>query len=220
MAIINSIGVGKGRGKIGNVIYQSYNGLTVMRQKNDVILTPPTDLQIAQQNKLFNCGRAYQFLANFLTYWKPRNFKGLSNSAVWTKLVSQEFLNTRALRGAQSVRALAEKAFGLSSFINIFEVSIVEALGVKTGIRVDFNSLTSQWEDNLTIYVHCSNVFMSGGTYPVVTSVMRDVPVTLEDVTAGYKIIDIEDFDTQFVVAYCTQYYSYSDCLYFSAIFD
>jgi len=220
MSIINSIALGKASGKLGNIVFQTYKGQTVARQKNDSISTEPTDLQIAQRNRMYNCGRSFQYLSNFLSSWKPRSAKGLSNASYYTKLVSQDFLSVRALRGFQAVRTLAEKNVGDSSFLDIKTISIIETLGVKTGVKIEFNYLAQQWEDNLTMNILCSNIVIVGGTMPINSTVMRDVPITLENVTAGFIDINIEDFDNQFVVAFCSQYYSYSDSLVFSPVFE
>ena len=72
MAIIQSILVGKGKGKIGNVVLSGLKGQTVAKQFNSSPSNPRTVAQTANRVKMTNAVLAWQFLANFMS-----NAKGL-----------------------------------------------------------------------------------------------------------------------------------------------
>lgn len=219
MAIINSIAVGKARGKIGNLVFQSYKGQTYARQKNETISTPPTSAQLEQQNKMFNCGRAGSFVNDFFLFFKAKNQGTLSFISYFAQLTSQYFTNFRALRGFQSIRQLAGLSFGNPNLLQITSIDLIKTLGVKTGVRINFNTQIAQWEDNVEMYVLCTNILMSGGTMPISSILSRSVTLSLQNWEDSSVDIEIEYFDTQFVVAYTRQYYSYSDNIMFSEIF-
>ena len=65
MAIIQSILVGKGKGKIGNVVLSNLKGQTVAKQLNSSPLNRRTDAQTANRVKMANAVLAWQFLALF-----------------------------------------------------------------------------------------------------------------------------------------------------------
>lgn len=220
MARVNSIAIGKGSGKLGNVVFQSYHGGTYARQKNDTITTPPTDAQIKQQNIMYNCSRAGSFVLDFFRNFKAKNQGNLSFSAYWAKLTSQSFSNFRALRGFQSVRQLAGLSFGENYLIQIDSIELIVAGGVKTGARVYFSPQIEQWEDNYAIHIMCTNIVMSGGNLPISTVNVQDKQITLQDWVNGFIEIQVEDFDTQFVIAYGRQSYTYSCNMLFSEIFE
>lgn len=69
MAIIQSILVGKGKGKVGNVVLTTLKGQTVAKALNSSPANPKTPLQVASRNRMSNAVMAYKFLAGFLTYW-------------------------------------------------------------------------------------------------------------------------------------------------------
>ena len=70
MAIIQSILVGKGKGKIGNVVLSGLRGQTVAKQLNSSPKNPRSDAQIYNRVKMANAVLAWQFLANFLVHAK------------------------------------------------------------------------------------------------------------------------------------------------------
>ena len=68
MAIIDSVLVGKGRGKIGNVVLQGIKGQTVAKQLNPAPANPRTVLQTDSRNRMANTVLAWQFLAVFFEF--------------------------------------------------------------------------------------------------------------------------------------------------------
>ena len=65
MAIIQSILVGKGKGKIGNVVLSNLKGQTVAKQLNSAPSNPRTVAQTENRVQMANAVLAWQFLALF-----------------------------------------------------------------------------------------------------------------------------------------------------------
>lgn len=65
MAIIQSILVGKGKGKIGNVVLSNLKGQTVAKQLNSSPSNPRTVAQTDNRVKMANAVLAWQFLSQF-----------------------------------------------------------------------------------------------------------------------------------------------------------
>ena len=70
MAIIQSILVGKGKGKIGNVVLSGLKGQTVAKQLNSSPSNPRTVAQTANRVKMANAVLAWQFLSQYFNYAK------------------------------------------------------------------------------------------------------------------------------------------------------
>lgn len=70
MAIIQSILVGKGKGKIGNVVLSGLKGQTVAKQLNSSPSNPRTVAQTENRVKMANAVLAWQFLSQFFSYAK------------------------------------------------------------------------------------------------------------------------------------------------------
>lgn len=220
MAIINSIALGKASGKLGNVIFQTYNKMTVARQKNDTISTEPTEAQVLNQNKLFNCGRACAFIKTFIMRYKQYNQGSLSFEAWFTKNAFKYFTNIRALRGFQGIRQLHGQSLGNAHIQELTNIELLFNAGLKVGVRVYFNNRFEQPEDNMIMYVICTNITQHGYFLPISDVRSANKLQTDQDWENSYIDILINDFDTQFVVAYSNQYYSYSDNMLFSQIFE
>lgn len=75
MAIINSVLIGKGRGKVGNVVLSNLKGQTVLKSLNSSPSNPKSPDQTAQRSKMAYAVKVWQvvfmFLANFKSYIKP-----------------------------------------------------------------------------------------------------------------------------------------------------
>lgn len=68
MAIIDSVLVGKGRGKIGNVVLQNIKGQTIAKQLNPAPANPRTASQTDSRNQMANTVMAWQFLSVFFAF--------------------------------------------------------------------------------------------------------------------------------------------------------
>lgn len=144
MAIIQSILVGKGKGKIGNVVLSGLKGQTVAKQLNSNPSNPRTVAQTENRVKMANAVLAWQFLSNFM-----RNAKGLRKplESVYNAFV-RGVVSEMSTVLADS-RALAAKyALGLDKFSgNWFKVKI---LGVSNGaINVSLLSDGVVWSPSL-----------------------------------------------------------------------
>lgn len=75
MAIINSVLIGKGRGKVGNVVLSNLKGQTVLKSLNSSPSNPKSADQTAQRSKMAYTVKVWQvvflFMANFKSYIKP-----------------------------------------------------------------------------------------------------------------------------------------------------
>lgn len=153
MAIIQSILVGKGKGKIGNVVLSNLKGQTVAKQLNSNPSNPRTVAQTANRVKMANAVLAWQFLSDFMS-----NAKGLRKplESVYNAFVRGVVNNMGSVLAGS--RALAAKsALELEKFSgNWFKVSII---GVANGtITVSFSSAGAVWSPSLRA---CGIVFDS-----------------------------------------------------------
>lgn len=75
MAIINSVLIGKGRGKVGNVVLSNLKGQTILKSLNSSPSNPKSQDQTAQRSKMAYAVKVWQvvfmFMANFKSYIKP-----------------------------------------------------------------------------------------------------------------------------------------------------
>lgn len=112
MAIIQSILVGKGKGKIGNVVLSGLKGQTVAKQLNSSPSNPRTVAQTENRVKMANAVLAWQFLAMFFNYAKGlrKPLESVYNAFVRTVVSDME--TTLAASRANA----ASFALGLDSF--------------------------------------------------------------------------------------------------------
>ena len=69
MAIINSIVIGKGKGKVGNVVLTTLKGQVIAKARNYSPYNPKSDAQVISRTKMSNALLAWKFLAGFLSMW-------------------------------------------------------------------------------------------------------------------------------------------------------
>ena len=124
MAIIQSILVGKGKGKIGNVVLSGLKGQTVAKQLNSSPSNPRTVAQTANRVKMANAVLAWQYLANFMSNAKAIRKPLESTYNAFVRTVVNDMGTIIA-----SSRALAAKfALNLENFAgNWFPISIISA---------------------------------------------------------------------------------------------
>lgn len=113
MAIIQSILVGKGKGKIGNVVLSGLKGQTVAKQLNSSPSNPQTVAQTANRVKMANAVLAWQFLSLFFASAKGLRKPLESNYNAFIRTVknglSDSLYESRVLAAKA---ALQLKAFG------------------------------------------------------------------------------------------------------------
>lgn len=144
MAIIQSILVGKGKGKIGNVVLSNLKGQTVAKQLNSNPSNPRTVAQTENRVKMANAVLAWQFLSNFM-----RNAKGLRKplESVYNAFV-RGVVNEMSSVLADSRALAAKHALSLDKFSgNWFKVEILE---VSDGaVNVSLSSDGVVWSPSL-----------------------------------------------------------------------
>jgi len=68
MAIISSVAIGAGRGKVGNLVYSRNAGRTIAREYQPNVKNPNTPEQQRQRGKMRNVVLVYNALAPALTH--------------------------------------------------------------------------------------------------------------------------------------------------------
>lgn len=75
MAIVNSVLIGKGRGKVGNVVLSNLKGQTILKSLNSSPSNPKSPDQTSQRSKMAYAVKVWQivflFMSNFKNYIKP-----------------------------------------------------------------------------------------------------------------------------------------------------
>ena len=106
MAIIQSILVGKGKGKIGNVVLSGLKGQTVAKQLNSSPSNPRTVAQTANRVKMSNAVLAWQYLATFMGFAKGlrKPLESVYNAFVRTVVNEMETVLSNSRASATSYR--------------------------------------------------------------------------------------------------------------------
>lgn len=120
MAIIQSILVGKGKGKIGNVVLSGLKGQTVAKQLNSSPTNPRTVAQTGNRVKMANAVLAWQFLAQFFSEAKALRKPLESTYNAFVRSVKSGMLSALLLSrveaaiSALSYESIAGNWFGIS----------------------------------------------------------------------------------------------------------
>lgn len=126
MAIIQSILVGKGKGKIGNVVLSGLKGQTVAKQLNSSPSNPRTVAQTENRVRMANAVLAWQFLSQFFTYAKGLRKPLESVYNAFVRGVVADMTTTLATSRAMA----ASIALRLNNFSgNWFTVEVSEGAG-------------------------------------------------------------------------------------------
>lgn len=109
MAIIDSVLVGKGRGKIGNVVLQGIKGQTVAKQLNPAPSNPRTVSQTNSRVQMSNTVMAWQFLSVFFAFAgalrKPLESTYNAFVRLFKKFALLELLSNRAAAGHSALNS-------------------------------------------------------------------------------------------------------------------
>jgi len=210
MAIINSIAVGKATGKIGNIVFQSYHGKTYARQRNTTISKPPTELQLGVRNQCGNANSAWLFLKNFLVNWTNQGNMYESAWNTFYRLTLNSYATTRPIQSNRSVNMLADLNIGSPNHINIYSLNSIFVNEVLWGVRVYFNVLVQEYQENLKMYVYVKE--LNGGV-----QAFRDVIISEEEWSAGFIDVQFEYINFGIACAYAQHFKGWSDNLVFSS---
>lgn len=150
MAIIQSILVGKGKGKIGNVVLSGLKGQTVAKQLNSSPSNPRTVAQTANRVKMANAVLAWQFLAQFFSYAKGIRKPLESVYNAFVRAVVSDMQTALEVSRASA----ANFALRLGSFTgNWFTISISNA--AIDEIKAAFNTSGLSWADSYRVaHIH------------------------------------------------------------------
>ena len=132
MALINSIVVGKGRGKVGNTVLTVLKGQNIIKSYNDAPAVSQNAVSIASRAAMSNCVMAYQFLATFLamaTGWK-KSTESIYNSFV--RITKSSFSTTLATSRALAVAALPDGVYGVSGTCSVVSIANTSTAGTLT----------------------------------------------------------------------------------------
>ena len=146
MAIIQSILVGKGKGKIGNVVLSGLKGQIVAKQLNSSPSNPRTVAQTANRIKMANAVLAWQFLSQYFNYAKGlrKPLESVYNAFV-RGVVSDMLSVLAASRAEAAISALSLNAFSG----NWFPISITETSNKEIG--ANFNPSGSSYADSYRV---------------------------------------------------------------------
>jgi hypothetical protein len=191
MAIIQSILVGKGKGKIGNVVLSNLKGQTVAKQLNSSPSNPRTVAQTDNRIKMANAVLAWQFLANFMS-----NAKGLRKPLesvynAFVRMVKNGLPDV--LQESRSEAAAAALRLNLL-FGNWFTIDSVNAS--ENGMLVSFSSAGVTWAETYKVRVIAMDI--SSGQ-----QLVKEEPLSQSAFTAGE--IDVL-FTTPYVVDFLAAY--------------
>ena len=189
MAIIQSILVGKGKGKIGNVVLSGLKGQTVAKQLNSNPSNPRTVAQTDNRVKMANAVLAWQFLSLFFASAKGlrKPLESVYNAFVRiVKSSMREVLDSS--RRIAGVWALEQNVF----LGNWFTVSISEH--DKTRIILSLTNSGIAW---LPSYRACAMLV----DYVTDKQVVVEVDVTEESFIAGEVTIPFEGVESADVAA-------------------
>lgn len=125
MAIINSIVMGKSRGKIGNVVTCNLKGQVVAKSRNYAPANPKTTLQTNSRAKMSNAVMAWQFLVTFMANAFAIRKPLESTYNAFVRLSKNLFSDAIADSGALALAAMSSFTFGLGNFVSIVSGSLL-----------------------------------------------------------------------------------------------
>lgn len=204
MAIFNSIVIGSGKGKIGNVVLTKLKGQNVVKSRNYSPANPKTPAQVSSRNRMANAVLAWKFLGGFLMFWlgvaKPK--ESLYNAFV----SSAKNLFSDIVAGLPSLAAssLSGKTLLGSAVFNIASVDFVADVAT---VSLSTNGLSKPNDLHVRLMYYSS----SNGS-----NVIVDRAVTVADWASGELSINESYTDYSNAAIYL---YSSTDKVASSVIF-
>lgn len=96
MAIINSVLIGSGTGKVGNVVLSKLKGQQIMKSVPAYVKKPPTPEQLNRQLMLANSVQVYKIFKSFLRFsYKAKNYKKTTYNTFVSRII--DLFNTLPL---------------------------------------------------------------------------------------------------------------------------
>lgn len=191
MAIVNSVSLGKVGGKLGNVVFQSYAGQVVARQKNDYITGEPTPAQITQRANFSSAGTAYSYLSNFLGDAVGIIKASENMSGAFSRITSHIFGGVKWSTPIEAADALDGHILGVSNFVSITEFKLSGALP-----EIKFNKIYGDYD--APIYVNMITFNVVSGAYNHKWAIMSEAeynagvwlyPDTFDNIGVAYCYI-------------------------------
>lgn len=193
MAIIQSILVGKGKGKIGNVVLSGLKGQTVAKQLNSSPSNPRTVAQTANRVKMANAVLAWQFLALFFSYAKGLRKPLESVYNAFVRTVVSDMGTTLAASRADA----ADNALGLELFSgNWFTIANISTGSAE--LKAEFNPSGLAWASSYRVVFM---YFNSGtGVQKVVERALTETEFNAGEVSQA--TVDVTGVDTSVLYIY------------------
>lgn len=199
MAIVNSIALGKARGKLGNVVFQYYNQKQIARQKNSVISVPPTSAQVANRFRVGHVNTAYQFLDGFLSHFNVIECKGLSRWQWFFKLFRPLCADHQLISSAYTFSSFLATSVGTAYEILVQDVTAHLTGGVITGVDVAVQGIPFDPASTFKMVVGYSRI----GEYGVA---FQEVDLSIFEINSGVKYVEIDNDVYNVSFAYCYNY--------------
>lgn len=140
MAIIQSILVGKGKGKIGNVVLSGLKGQTVAKQLNSSPSNPQTVAQTENRVKMTNAVLAWQYVSLFFDSAKGLRKPLESTYNAFVRIVKNELSDT--LYESRMLAGVA--ALQLNSFVGNW-FTITGGSFITNGVKLKFSAPGIAW---------------------------------------------------------------------------
>ena len=180
MAIFNSIVIGSGKGKIGNVVLTKLKGQNVVKSRNYSPANPKTPAQESSRNRMKNAVLAWKFLGGFLMFWlgvaKPKE----STYNAFVSAAKNLFSDVVSTMPAMAVSSLGGQSLLGSA---PFGVSSVAHYPDSTTVVLSTNGILKPVDLHVRIMVY------ERGTG---TNAIVDSAVTLADWAAGELTIPLD----------------------------
>lgn len=209
MALVNSIALGKARGKLGNVVFQYYNRKSIARQKNDTISVAPTVAQVAIRYKVGHANTAFQWLAGFLSHFNTIECKSLTTWQWFFKLFKPLCADHQLVSSAYTLTSFLATTTGTAYEVQVQDITAHLTNNVLTGVDVAVQGIPFDPASTFKIVVGYSKIGEYGVYY-------QELDLTIEEIADGLKYVEIDNDTYNIAFAYCYNYQSKysSNCLF------
>jgi len=148
MAIINSIVMGKSKGKIGNVVTTTLKGQVIAKSRNFAPANPKTVLQTNSRGKMSNAVLAWQFLSLFLAATAAMAKSTESTYNAFIRLTKNFFSEIVAETRPLAAAMLSAQSWGIADIANVSSLAVIEDL-----LTCTFETQGAPWRNTLVIHL-------------------------------------------------------------------